>query len=198
MAKLVDLYKLLEKEKMLFHTKLEKLGFENGKLFLKISPLARKFLTEGDTVSVGYASFIVPGRVVGKSQHLVVRVNYLGEKGLADRSKPRVPILEEGLFLLLKVDKIYRSLRLSDLSEGGFSAVTSDHSLVERLIDKVVEFKMTGLEELSGVYGSARLVGVLENQESLRLSFEMEVDDASATKVRLYVVKTMWRLLGDG
>ena len=43
MADFVDVYKKLE-ENVLFHTKLEKIKYEDGKLFLTITPLSQGFL----------------------------------------------------------------------------------------------------------------------------------------------------------
>lgn len=198
MPNFVDLYKLLEEEKALFHTKLEKFRFEDGRLYLKMSPLARRFLMEGDLVSLGYAGLFVPGRVVGKDEHIVVKILYTKEKKLGDRTKPRVPIpKDQSFFILLRVEGVFRAFEPFDISEGGFSIITSDNSLVTSLISKEVEFRITGREELSGVAGTAKLVGILEKPEFLRLAFEIDIDDASATRIRFYAIKTMWRLLSE-
>ena len=51
MAKLVDVYKILEGG-ILFHTRLEKLKYQEGMLYLKTTPLAGRFILTGDTINL--------------------------------------------------------------------------------------------------------------------------------------------------
>lgn len=198
MAKLVDVYKILEGG-ILFHTRLEKLKYQEGMLYLKTTPLAGRFILTGDIINLGYMSFVIPGRVVGKSNQIIVNIFYTGEGKLGDRSKPRVPVQKDQTFtVLLKIDGIFRAFMPLDISEGGFSLVVTDTSIIPEMLNKRLDFKITGREELSGVSGSARLVGIMEeNTSTSKLSFEIDVDDASSTKIRLYVINTINRLLSD-
>ncbi|MDM7266866.1 MAG: hypothetical protein P3W89_004435 [Aquificaceae bacterium] len=79
MANFVDIYKKLE-ENVLFHTKLEKIKYEEGKLFLTITPLSQRFLLLGDSVKVGYISMLLPGKVVGKGENLIINLYSIREK----------------------------------------------------------------------------------------------------------------------
>lgn len=196
MSDLVDIYKNLEGG-TLFHTKLRKLRYEEGRLFLSSTPLAKRFLLVGDVVNIGYANFLLPARVVGKNENLVANIFYAGEGKLGDRSKPRVPVQREYSFkLLLKFEGVFRAFDPVDISEGGFSLIIYDSTLVPLMVGKQMEFKITGREELYGACGMARLVGILEDGQMVKLAFEADVDDVSATKIRLYVINTIKRLLG--
>lgn len=197
MTELVDVYKELEGS-ILFHTRLEKIRYQEGKLYLSITPLARRFILTGDLINIGYAKFVLPARVVGKNDHLIVNIFYAGEGKLGDRSKPRVPVQKERHFLvLLKIDSVFRAFEPIDISEGGFSLALWEASLVPVMLNRNLDFRITGRDELSGVHGTARLVGILEEEPGrLRLAFEIDVDDAGSTKIRLYVVNTIKKLLG--
>ena len=196
MAKLVDVYKILEGG-ILFHTRLEKLKYQEGMLYLKTTPLAGRFILTGDTINLGYMNFVIPGTVVEKSNQIIVNIFYTGEGKLGDRSKPRVPVQKDKVFVvLLKIDGSFRAFMPLDISEGGFSLVVTDTSIIPEMLNKRLDFKITGREELSGVSGSARLVGIMEEKTFIsKLTFEIDVDDASSTKIRLYVVNTINRLL---
>ncbi len=198
MAKLVDVYKILEGG-ILFHTRLEKLKYQEGMLYLKTTPLAGRFILTGDTINLGYMNFVIPGTVVEKSNQIIVNIFYTGEGKLGDRSKPRVPVQKDKVFVvLLKIDGSFRAFMPLDISEGGFSLVVTDTSIIPEMLNKRLDFKITGREELSGVSGSARLVGIMEEGTSTsKLSFEIDVDDASSTKIRLYVINAINRLLSD-
>ncbi len=198
MAKLVDVYKILEGG-VIFHTRLEKLKYQEGMLYLKTTPLAGRFILTGDIIYLGYMSFVIPGRVVGKSNQIIVKIFYAGEGKLGDRRKPRVPVQRDQAFMvLLKIDSVFRAFIPFDISEGGFSLVVTDTSIIPELLNKRLDFKITGREELAGVSGSARLVGIMEeNTSTSKLSFEIDVDDTSSTKIRLYVINTINRLLSD-
>lgn len=196
MADLVDVYKNLEGG-ILFHTRLEKLKYQEGKVYLNTTPLAKRLILTGDIINLGYMNFVLPGRVVGKNEHIIVNIFYAGEGRLGDRSKPRVPVQKDYSFMvLLKIDGIFRTFEPFDISEGGFSLTISDVSLIPELINRNLDFKITGREELSGVSGTARLVGIMEEKPySSKLAFEIDVDDANSTKIRLYVINTIKRLL---
>ncbi|MEJ5338568.1 MAG: hypothetical protein ACK42C_03205 [Aquificaceae bacterium] len=196
MAELIDVYKNLEGG-ILFHTKLEKLKYQEGKVYLNPTPLARRLILTGDVINLGYMNFVLPGRVVGKNENIIVNIFYAGEGRLGDRSKPRVPVQKEHAFMvLLKIGGIFRTFEPVDISEGGFSLVITDSSLVPEMMNKSLDFKITGREELSGVSGTARLVGIVEERPySSKLAFEVDIDDASSTKIRLYVINTIKRLL---
>ncbi len=198
MADLVDVYKILEGG-VLFHTRLEKLKYQEGKLYLKTTPLAKRFILTGDIINLGYMNFMLPGRVVGKNEHIIVDIFYAGEGRLGDRSKPRVPVQrDQGFVVLLKIEGVFRAFAPIDISEGGFSIVVTDVSIVPNMLNKSLDFKITGREELSGVSGAARLVGIMEESTySSKLAFEIDVDDANSTKIRLYVVNTIKRLLSS-
>ncbi len=198
MAKLVDVYKILEGG-ILFHTRLEKLKYQEGMLYLKTTPLAGRFILTGDIINLGYMSFVIPGRVVGKSNQIIVNIFYTGEGKLGDRSKPRVPVQKDKVFVVfLKIDGSFRAFMPLDISEGGFSLVVTDTSIIPEMLNKRLDFKITGREELSGVSGSARLVGIMEEKTFIsKLTFEIDVDDASSAKIRLYVINTINRLLSD-
>ncbi|WPM32847.1 hypothetical protein IAE16_03990 [Hydrogenobacter sp. T-2] len=198
MAKFVDVYKILEGG-ILFHTRLEKLKYQEGMLYLKTTPLAGRFILTGDIINLGYMSFVIPGRIVGKSNQIIVNIFYTGEGKLGDRSKPRVPVQKDQTFMvLLKIDGVFRAFVPLDISEGGFSLVVTDTSIIPEMLNKRLDFKITGREELSGVSGSARLVGIMEeNTSTSKLSFEVDVDDVSSTKIRLYAINTIKRLLSD-
>jgi len=153
MAKLVDVYKILEGG-ILFHTRLEKLKYQEGMLYLKTTPLAGRFILTGDIINLGYMSFVIPGRVVGKSNQIIVNIFYTGEGKLGDRSKPRVPVQKDQTFMvLLKIDSVFRAFMPLDISEGGFSLVVTDTSIIPEMLNKRLDFKITGREELSGVSG---------------------------------------------
>ncbi len=194
MANLVDVYKKLE-EDVLFHTKLEKIRYEDGKLFLSPTPLSQKFLLLGDAVKIGYMTMLLPGRVVGKGENLIVHIQYAGEGGWGDRSKPRVPVQKDfGFTILIKLDGVYRAFEPVDISEVGISFITTEESILAMMLGKSLEFKIAGREELSGVSGFLRLVGIMEDKRVIRLSCEMDLDDANATKVRFYVIKAIERI----
>ena len=198
MAKLVDVYKILEGG-ILFHTRLEKLKYQEGMLYLKTTPLAGRFILTGDTINLGYMNFVIPGTVVEKSNQIIVNIFYTGEGKLGDRSKPRVPVQKDKVFVvLLKIDGSFRAFMPLDISEGGFSLVVTDTSIITEMLNKRLDFKITGREELSGVSGSARLVGIMEEKTFIsKLTFEIDVDDASSAKIRLYVINAINRLLSD-
>ena len=196
MADLVDLYKNLEGN-ILFHAKLKKLKYHEGKVYLNTTPLVNKFILTGDIVNLRYMSFMLPGRVVGKNNHIIVNVFYAGEGRLGERSKPRVLVQKEYSFaILLKIENVFRSFSPIDISEGGFSISLSNSAIVSKFMNEELDFKIMGREELLGVSGTARLVGIMEEgPNSLKLAFEIDVDDASSTKIRLYVINTIKRLL---
>ncbi len=196
MAELVDVYKTLEGG-VLFHARLEKLRYQEGKLYLGTTSLARRLILTGDVINLGYMNFVLPGRVVGKNEHIIVDLFYAGEGRLGDRSKPRVPVQRDQAFVvLLKVNGVFRAFAPIDISEGGFSIAVTDVSIVPDMLNRSLDFKITGREELSGVSGSAKLVGIMEESTyTLKLAFEIDVDDVNSTKIRLYVINTIKRLL---
>ncbi|MCX8059625.1 MAG: hypothetical protein N3C13_00320, partial [Aquificaceae bacterium] len=176
----------------------QKLGYEQGRVFLSMTPLVRRYVLIGDIVRIGYANLLLPARIVGKSDHLVADIFYTGEGKLADRSKPRVPVQKEfGFTVLLKVEGVYRTFDPVDISEVGISVTSSDPHLVPLLMGKSTSFKITGREELSGVTGTAQMVSVMEEGLEIRLAFELELEDAYTTKIRLYVVNAIKRILGS-
>ncbi len=197
MADFVDVYKTLEGS-VLFHARLEKIKYQEGKVYLSATPLARRLILTGDVINPGYMCFVLPGRVVGKNEQIIVDIFYAGEKRFGDRSKPRVPVQKDRTFVvLLKIDGIFRAFTPLDISEGGFSLGLTDTSIVPGMLDRSFDFKIAGREELAGVFGTARLVGIMEeNQYSSKLSFEIDVDDVNSTKIRLYVINTIKELLG--
>ncbi len=196
MAELVDVYKTLEGG-VLFHARLEKLRYQEGKLYLGTTSLARRLILTGDVINLGYMNFMLPGRVVGKNEHIIVDIFYAGEGRLGDRSKPRVPVQRDQTFVvLLKINGVFRAFAPIDISEGGFSIAVTDVSIVPDMLNRSLDFKITGREELSGVSGSAKLVGIMEESTyTLKLAFEIDVDDVNSTKIRLYVINTIKRLL---
>ena len=134
MADFVDVYKKLE-ENVLFHTKLEKIKYEDGKLFLTITPLSQRFLLLGDSVKVGYMTMLLPGRVVGKGENLIINLFYAGEGKWGDRSKPKVPVQKDLNFtVLIKFEGIYRAFEPVDISEAGLSLITLDDSIIPMML----------------------------------------------------------------
>ena len=99
--------------------------------------------------------------------------------------------------VLIKFEGIYRAFEPVDISEAGLSLITLDDSIIPMMLGKSLEFKLTGREELSGVSGTLRLVGIMEEKKVIKLSCEIDLDDADATKVRLYVMKTIEKLLSS-
>lgn len=196
MADLVDVYKVLDGG-ILFHTKLEKLDYKEGKLSIAASTLAKRFVFLGDVVSVGYKELLLSVRVVGKSEKFILDVLYGGEGRLGDREKPRVPVWGENSFLaLIKIGQVYRTFEPHNISETGLSVYCDELELINELIEKVVDFKFMGREELAGIQGKLRLVGIFEeNPSRARLAFEMETEDVDTTRIRLYVAKAIKRLL---
>ncbi|MCS7171310.1 MAG: hypothetical protein N3D14_04445 [Aquificaceae bacterium] len=195
MAELIDVYKNMENN-LLFHTRLEKLGYEEGKVSLSITPLARRFILIGDMVRIGYMNILLPGRVVGKNESIIVSVLYAGEGRFGDRNKPRAPVHKNfGFTVLIKFDGVFRTFEPIDISEEGISVMALDGSYLPSMLGKNLEFKITGRDELAGVSGTARLVGIMEDRSKIKLALEIQTDDASTTKIRLYVVNTIKRLL---
>ncbi|MDW8032128.1 MAG: hypothetical protein RMH93_01100 [Aquificaceae bacterium] len=194
MDQLVDVYKVME-EGVLFRTKLRKISYQEGKVFLSSTPLVKKFILVGDVVRLGYMNMLLPARVVGKNDNLIVNIFYAGEGKFGDRSKPRVPVEREfGFNVLINLGGVYVTFEPVDISEGGFSVVAFDTSLVSTMLGKTLNFKISGREELLGVAGTARLVGIVEDGQETKLAFETELGDASVTKIRLYVINTIKRL----
>ena len=105
MADFVDVYKKLE-ENVLFHTKLEKIKYEDGKLFLTITPLSQRFLLLGDSVKVGYMTMLLPGRVVGKGENLIINLFYAGEGKWGDNGKVvEVEEVRYGMLMMVLCDR---------------------------------------------------------------------------------------------
>ena len=132
-----------------------------------------------------------------KNEYIMVDIFYASEGRLGDRSKPRVPVQKDQTFVvLLKIEGVFRAFAPIDISEGGFSIAVTDVSIVPNTLNRSLYFKITGREELSGVSGTARLVGIMEKSTySSKLAFGIDVDDANFTKIRLYAVNTIKRLL---
>lgn len=190
----VDLYKVTE-EGVLFHTKLHKLGYEDGKVYLSSTPLTKKFLLVGDVVKLGYMNMLLPARIIGKGDSIIANIFYAGEGKFGERSKPRVPVQKDyGFTVLIKIEGIYRTFEPVDISEGGVAVTTSDSSIVHLIMGKTLSFKIAGREELMGVSGTLRLVGVMEEGQDIKLAFEMETGDLSTAKIRLYVVNAIKRV----
>lgn len=197
MGELVDVYKTLE-DGTLFHTKLEKLKYEDDLLHLSLSSLARKFLMVGDIVSIGYMNILMPGRVAGKNEKVIVKTIYAGEGKLGERTKPRVPVQREMSFrVLVKVDGIFRTFEPIDISEGGLSVSTFDAASLPSLMGRELEFKLTGRDDLSGVSGNLKLVGIIEDTQFIKLAFEMQVDEQGLNRIRQYVVNVIKALMGS-
>lgn len=192
MAELVDVYKVLEGG-VLFHTKLEKLDYKEGKLSIAVSTLAKRFIFPGDVISIVYKEILLPVRVVGKGEKFILDVLYSGEGRLGDRKKPRVPVRGESSFLaLIKIGQVYRTFEPYNISETGLSVYCNEPELISELVGKVVDFKLMGRGELAGIQGKLRLVNIFEETSlRARLAFEMEIEDVDATKIRLYVANAI-------
>ncbi|MEN3028838.1 MAG: hypothetical protein ABDH29_06455 [Aquificaceae bacterium] len=67
MEQFVDVYKVME-EGVLFHTKLQKLSYQEGKILLSPTSLAKKFILVGDVIRLGYMNLLLPARVVGEER----------------------------------------------------------------------------------------------------------------------------------
>ncbi|MEN3028837.1 MAG: hypothetical protein ABDH29_06450 [Aquificaceae bacterium] len=101
-----------------------------------------------------------------------------------------------GFTVLIKLGGVYKIFEPVDISEGGLSVVAFDTSLIPMMLGKTLNFKISGREELLGVVGTARLVGIMEEGQETKLAFETELEDTSATKIRLYVINAINRLFG--
>ncbi|MEN3027775.1 MAG: hypothetical protein ABDH29_00780 [Aquificaceae bacterium] len=167
MEQFVDVYKVME-EGVLFHTKLQKLSYQEGKILLSPTSLAKKFILVGDVIRLGYMNLLLPARVVGKNDKLIVNIFYAGEGKFGDRSKPRVPVQRDfGFTVLIKLGGVYKIFEPVDISEGGLSVVAFDTSLIPMMLGKTLNFKISGKEAWSGL--THRLVGIMEEGQEQNL-----------------------------
>ncbi|MCS7083998.1 MAG: hypothetical protein NZL90_03300 [Aquificaceae bacterium] len=191
-------YKIID-DKVLFRTSTKKLQHRDLVVHLELTHLIKRFILVGDSVGVAYGGVLLQGRVVGKSEHLIVELLYGREGKFGDRSKPRVMVPEDmGFKVLLKTAGPIRSFEPYDISEEGFAIMCNDPEFASDIINKEVEFRFVGREELSSVSGSASLVSISEEGPGkLKLAFETKMQETLYLKLRFYIVEVIKRILNS-
>ncbi|MEN3034164.1 MAG: hypothetical protein ABDH18_04165 [Aquificaceae bacterium] len=189
------LYKILD-DKILFRANTKKLQHRDLVVNLELTPFIKKFVMVGDSVGFSYGGVLLQGRVVGKGEHLIVELFYGREGKFGDRSKPRVAVPEDMSFrVLLKTGGPIRSFEPYDISEEGFAIFCNDPDFVSEIINKDVEFRLVGREDLSNISGSASLVNISEEGRGrLKLGFELKMQEALYTRLRFYIVEVLKKL----
>jgi hypothetical protein len=198
--KIVEVF--IFEDSFFFNTKVRLKRIEEDRLVLTATPLFKRFAVLGKKAHIKYATFALPVKVVGKSgEEVMVTLPYLNpEKPVGDRRSARVvPSSTHPVELILSVsDEEGRSYEVLDISEGGFSVLVKDISEVDRFLERDVNVRIDFPVEAESVEGSAKLVNVSELEDgSVKLGFELFIDDADAVKVRFYVYSRIREMLRE-
>jgi len=170
---------------------------EGDRVALKNTPLLSKFAILGKKAYLKYSTFVLPVKVVGKSDEEVIFTlpSVSPERPVGDRRSARVkPSPDHPVKLFIEDEE----QEVEDVSEGGFSIILRDVSRLERYIKGEVEVRMNFPVEGEEVRGTARLVNVREQPDgSVKLGFEFFSEDADMVKVRFYVYSRVREILKE-
>ncbi len=185
-----------------FTTRVRIKRVEGDRIVLSTTELLKRFVVIGRRIHIKYGTFALPVKVVGKSEEdLIVTLPSLNpERPVGDRRSARVkPSHVHPVRLFISFDsEEEREYEVEDISEGGFSIVVSDPSLIDAFLDREVKIHIDFPVEVEELRGSARLVNVQElGNGRLKLGFEMFIDDADTVKVRFYVYSRIKEMLRE-
>ncbi len=183
-----------------FTTRVRIKRVEGDKIVLSTTELLKKFVVLGKRIHLKFRTFALPVKVIGKSEEdLIVTLPSLNpEKPVGDRRSARVnPSHVHPVRLFISLDgEEEKEYEVEDISEGGFSVIVNDPSLIDVFMDREVKVHIDFPVEVEEVRGTARMVNVQELGEGrLKLGFEMFLDDADMVKVRFYVYSRIKEML---
>ncbi len=183
-----------------FTTKVNIKRVEGDKVILTITPLLKKFAVLGKRIYLKYRSFVLPVKVVGKSdEDLIVSLPELNpEKPVGDRKSARVkPSHVHPVRLYIELSGDRREFPVEDISEGGFSTVV-EASELDKFLGKELSVHIEFPVEVEEVRGTAKLVNVQELENGrIKMGFEMFIEDADTVKVRFYVYSRIREILRE-
>ncbi len=189
-------------EDFFFSAHVKIIEVNDEKLTITNTPLLNRFAILGKRVHLKHATFILPSKVIGKSDATVVlSMPTLNPEGPAgDRKGARVPPSEiHPVKLIFLEDGKEKEVEVEDVSEGGFSIrVNPLREEVNEYLHKDIPFKMIFPSEAEHVRGTARAVNLTEiSPDRAKIGFEMFIDDADAVKVRFYVYSRVKEILKE-
>ncbi len=198
----IDLYIYVEGKKFLYHAKAKRKKIEDEKLFLETSPNFVKYALIGKTVYLGYKTFILPVRIIGKAENEVIfsLPDLKPKESIGDRETVRALTSEEHpveINLLIGDHPYYYNAH--DVSEGGFAIIVKDEEIIDELAGKQVSFRMNLPVERVKVEGTAYVVNVVERPDGrYKIGFEMDVEDSDRVKLRFYIYSRVREMLMEG
>ncbi|NPA32245.1 MAG: hypothetical protein GXO04_01315 [Aquificae bacterium] len=169
---------------------------DDSRIKVKTTPLLRRFGLEGTRVYFKYSTFILPTKIVGKSDDFVL-LDFPAlspEKPLGDRKSIRVkPSPRKPVYVSLngKEKEVY------DISEVGFSVKCSEDEIDTQVREEKTFSVVLKLPvEHTEIRGEAKLVNVreLKNDEVL-CGYELYVDDTDMVKIRFYIYERVKQIL---
>ena len=183
-----------------FTTKTKINKVQEDRIFLQNTPLLKRFALLGKRIHFKYATFVLPSRVLGKSEkEIVISLPTLSSESPAgDRRSARVPPSHiHPLRLFIDKEGAEVEYEVVDISEGGFSILLKDPLELDLFLSKrEVKVHIDFPVEAEEVRGMARLVNIQELDEGkIKLGFEMLIDDADMVKVRFYVYSRIKEIL---
>jgi len=198
----IDLYIYVEGKKFLYHAKAKKKKVEDEKLFLETSPNFVKYALIGKTVYLGYKTFILPVRIIGKAEREIIfsLPDLKPKESIGDRETVRALTSEDHPveITLLIGDHPY-FYNAHDVSEGGFAIIVKDENIIDELAGKQVSFRMSLPVERVKVEGTAYVVNVVERPDGrYKIGFEMDVEDSDRVKIRFYIYSRVREMLEEG
>ncbi len=197
----IEIY-IVENEGIMFHTATGKVSFEEDRITVKSTRLLNKFAIIGNKAYLSYKTFVLPVRVVGKSEDRVIfsLPNLNVERPIGERKHARVlNSKKKPVKLFLSLPDGEREFIPHDVSEGGLSVEVEDTSEVDSFLKgKEFPFRLEmPIQETPEVAGTLKLTNILEMQDRVRLGFELFMEDADMVKLRFYIYNRIKEMLSE-
>ncbi len=197
----IDLYIYVEGKKFLYHAKAYRKKVEDDKLFLETTQNFIRYALIGKTVYIGYKTFILPVRIIGKTEKEVIfsLPDLKPKESIGDRETIRALTSEEHpVEINISIGEHTYFYNLHDISEGGFAILIKDESIIDEIASKQISFKMNFPVERIKVEGTAYLVNVVERTDGkYKLGFEMDIEDSDRVKIRFYIYSRIREMLSE-
>jgi len=194
MSSHVEIYLLNDDTVIYVKTELEK--FDGSKIYVKGTPLLRKYGKVGDKVHFRYDSFVLPTRIIGLGDdyYILEFPTLHPEKPVGERRSIRVRVPKKNP-IRVKIDGYEKDMH--DISETGFSVFCNIEEL-DHVADSSksleVSFILPNIEE--EIHGTARIANIREiEQGKVLCGYELFLEDADMVKVRFYIYERIKEIL---
>ncbi len=197
----VEIY-IVENEGVMFHTTTKKIDISDNKISVEATPLLKKLAIIGNKAYLSYKTFVLPVRIVGKSEEKVIfslpTLNM--EKPIGERRHARVlNSKRRPAKLFISFDDRELEYIPHDISEGGVSIELTNLADVDIFLKKKeFPFRLEiPIQEAPEVSGTIKLANILEMTNKIRLGFEAFMEDADMVKLRFYIYHRIKEMLSE-